>query len=361
MTQRVELGQRSYDIYIENGLMGRAGQVLSSINLQQRITIITNTTIAPLYLNALKTTLQVNGFTTSEIILPDGEQYKTLDSMRAIYDQLLGFGLDRSCSLIALGGGVIGDMTGFAAATFLRGINFVQIPTTLLAQVDSSVGGKTGVNLPGAKNMVGAFKQPVAVIIDPSVLGTLPEREMRAGMAEVIKYGIIREPVFFTFLESGIPAIMRFDAETVSSVIRQCCKIKAEITACDETEQGIRAYLNYGHTLGHAVETLTGYSKYLHGEAVAIGMLSAARLSQFLGFCSVDDVCRIENLIKTAGLPGALPSFSVTDYITAMHKDKKKTGTTVNAVLIKRIGDVFLQPVTQEELQTFLSTESTFC
>jgi len=211
----VELGNRSYGIYIGDGLIGQAGQVLSTIALHKRTAIITNTTIAPLYLEQLKSALHAHGFSTSEIILPDGEQFKTLDSMRVIYDQLLSLGLDRSCALIALGGGVIGDMTGFAAATFLRGIPFVQIPTTLLAQVDSSVGGKTGVNLPGGKNMVGAFNQPVAVLIDPLVLGTLPGRELRAGMAEVIKYGIISDPGFFTFLEERMHSVLQLVPETI--------------------------------------------------------------------------------------------------------------------------------------------------
>ncbi len=275
--------------------------------------------------------------------------------MRIIYDQLLDLGLDRSCALIALGGGVIGDMTGFAAATFLRGIPFVQIPTTLLAQVDSSVGGKTGVNLPGGKNMVGAFNQPVAVLIDPLVLGTLPERELRAGMAEVIKYGIISDPGFFTFLEQSMHTVLKLDPDTVSTVIRQCCLIKADITSRDETEKGVRAYLNFGHTLGHAVETLTGYSRFLHGEAVAIGMLAAAQLSHTLGFCEAEDVDRIDSLITAVGLPVAIPPFPVSDYLQAMLKDKKKTGSIINVVLMKRIGDVFLRPVAQEQLQAFLS------
>lgn len=354
-TVRVELGSRSYDIYIAHGLIERAGHILSGIIPNKHIAIITNATIAPLYLEPLIEALNAHGFKTGKIILPDGEQFKTLDSMRVIYDQLLGLELDRSCCLIALGGGVIGDMTGFAAATFLRGIPFVQIPTTLLAQVDSSVGGKTGVNLPGGKNMVGAFNQPAAVLIDPLVLGTLPSRELRAGMAEVIKYGIISDPGFFAFLEESMHSVLQLDAETVSMVIRKCCLNKADITAQDETEKGIRAYLNYGHTLGHAVETLTGYSRFLHGEAVAIGMLAAAQLSRALGFCEPEDVGRIDALIKSAGLPVTIPPFPISDYLQAMLKDKKKTGSIINVVLMKRIGDVFLQPVSQDQLQVFLN------
>jgi 3-dehydroquinate synthase len=360
-TVRVELGSRSYDIVIANGQLSSVGQLLSSINVHKNTTIITNTTIAPLYLDVLKTTLHVNGFKTSEIILPDGEQYKTLDSMRDIYDQLLSFGLDRSCSLIALGGGVIGDMTGFAAATFLRGIPFVQIPTTLLSQVDSSVGGKTGVNLPGGKNMVGSFYQPAAVIIDPLVLETLPKRELQSGMAEVIKYGIISDPDFFAFLESNMDSIMKLDAESISTVISQCCRIKADITSQDETEQSIRAHLNYGHTLGHAVETLTGYSKYLHGEAVAIGMHAAALLSRSLGFCEDSDVGRIKALLQAADLPIDVPPLTVSEYLHAIQKDKKRTGATLNFVLVRSIGDAFMYSVAQERLQAFLGGELALC
>jgi len=353
-TVRVELGQRSYDISIGDGLLDSAGRLLNNLGLSNRLTIVTNTTVAPLYLEKLKTSLHANGFKTFEIILPDGEQFKTLDTMRSIYEQLLGFGLDRTCSLIALGGGVIGDMTGFAAATFLRGIQFVQIPTTLLSQVDSSVGGKTGVNLPGGKNLVGAFYQPAAVIIDPLVLTTLPEQELCAGLAEVIKYGIINAPDFFAFLELNMDSVLQLDTDSVSTVISRCCSLKADITSRDETEKGIRAHLNYGHTLGHAVETLTGYSKYLHGEAVAIGMVAAAQLSLSLGYCEAKDVDRIKGLLKAARLPVNAPSFSSDEYLQAMQKDKKKTGSTINFVLLNCIGDVFLQPVTEAQLRTGL-------
>jgi 3-dehydroquinate synthase len=355
----VELGQRSYTIYIENGAMNSVGTILSSSNPGTRVAIITNTTVAPLYLDTLKTSLHGKGFTTSEIILPDGEQYKTLDSMRGIYEQLLDFGLDRTSTLIALGGGVVGDMTGFAAATFLRGVPFVQIPTTLLAQVDSSVGGKTGVNLPGGKNMVGSFYQPIAVIIDPLVLETLPERELRAGMAEVIKYGIIRDADFFCFLESNMGPILKLDPDSISAVIRKCCGIKADITSCDETEHGVRAILNFGHTLGHAVETLTGYSSFLHGEAVAIGMQAAAELSHALGYCKANDVSRITGLIKAAGLPVSAPSFSAAEYIHAMQKDKKKSGAILNFVLVKEIGGGFMRAVSNEHLQVLLERINT--
>ncbi len=360
-TQRVELGQRSYDIYLENGLLQRAGQVLGTRNLHKAVTIITNTTIAPLYLEVLKISLHKQGFKTREIILPDGEQYKTLDSMRSIYDTLLEFGLDRSSSLIALGGGVIGDMTGFAAATFLRGIPFVQIPTTLLAQVDSSVGGKTGVNLPGGKNMVGSFYQPVAVLIDPLVLETLPVRELRAGISEVIKYGIINDQDLFGFLEANMPSILNLDTKSIAEVIIRCCRIKAVITSQDETEKGVRAHLNFGHTVGHAVETLTGYSKYLHGEAVAIGIVAAAVLSCSLGFCGEADVTRITNLIQAAGLPATVPPFSVADYTNAMLKDKKKSGSTLNFVLVKQVGEVCLSPVSQDQLEILFDGDSAPC
>ena len=353
-TVDVDLGLRSYDIHIDNGLIGRAGTLLSAA-MGRTAAVITNSTIAPLYLTALKNSLAAAGFKVFEIVLPDGEQFKTLDTMHVIYDQLLGFGLDRSGFLVALGGGVVGDMTGFAAATFLRGIPFVQIPTTLLAQVDSSVGGKTGVNLPGGKNMVGAFYQPKAVIIDPLVLQTLPERELRAGLAEVIKYGVISDPGFFAFLESNLRAIMRLDTAALASVIVRCCSIKADITSRDEREQGVRAHLNFGHTLGHAVETLTGYADFLHGEAVAIGMCAAAQLAQSLGLCGAADVQRIEGLVTSAGLPVAAPLFPAVDYLHVMLKDKKKTGSTVNFVLPHRIGEVVLHPVSQDRLRAFLT------
>jgi 3-dehydroquinate synthase len=351
---RVELGQRSYSIYIEKDLLGRAGDLLAPVLTGTRVAVITNTTVAPLYLDALKNTLHGHGFEIQEIILPDGEQYKTLESMGNMYEQLLDFGHDRSSTLIALGGGVIGDITGFAAATFLRGIAFVQIPTTLLAQVDSSVGGKTGVNLPGGKNMVGAFYQPEIVLVDPEVLNTLPARELRAGVAEVIKYGIIRDADFFAYLESSMPDVLQLAPEAISKVIRQCCSIKAAITTQDETEKGIRAYLNFGHTFGHAVETVTGYTEFLHGEAVAIGMHKAAMLSNALGFCTSADCERIEALIRAAGLPVQPPSYTAADYVHAMMKDKKKKGSKLNFVMIKRIGEAFLQTVTHDQLHLLL-------
>lgn len=353
---RVELGQRTYDISITNGSLGSVGPLLKSLDLGNRIVIVTNTTVAPLYLDTVQSSLQKAGFDVSRIILPDGEQFKNLDTMRLIYDELMELGLDRSSALIALGGGVIGDMTGFAAASFLRGIRFVQIPTTLLAQVDSSVGGKTGINLTGGKNMVGSFYQPAAVVIDPLVLETLPASELSAGIAEVVKYGIIRDLDFFCFLETNIDLILQLDSEAVSTVISRCCSLKADITSRDETEKGIRAHLNYGHTIGHAVETLTAYSEYLHGEAVAIGMVAAARLSRLLGCCGSEDVERIEDLIRAARLPVKVPTFSAGEYIQAMQKDKKKTGTEINFVLLKSIGEVFLQPVTEEQLRTLLAS-----
>jgi len=354
-TVHIELGQRSYDVYIKSGLLDHSGQLLSNFVPNKNVAIITNSTIATLYLDVLKLSLHAHGFSSREIILSDGEQFKTLESMQVIYEQLAGFDLDRASALIALGGGVIGDMAGFAAATFLRGISFFQIPTTLLAQVDSSVGGKTGVNLPGGKNLVGAFYQPAAVIIDPCVLGTLPEPELNAGLAEVIKYGIIRDAGFFGFIENHLNAIRQRETDVLSSLIMKCCRIKADIVSRDETEKGVRAHLNYGHTLGHAVETLTGYCGFLHGEAVAIGMCAAAQLSRALGFCELPDVQRIESLISSCGLPVRAPVFPVADYMDAMLKDKKKSGSTINCVLLRRIGEVFLYPVSPELLSEHLS------
>lgn len=353
-TVHVGLGSRSYDIHIASGILDRSGTLLADIGLS-RICIITNTTVAALYLERMKQSLVDQGIDSVDIILPDGEQFKTLETMHDIYQQLLGFGLDRASAVLALGGGVVGDMAGFAAATFMRGIPFIQFPTTLLAQVDSSVGGKTGVNLPGGKNMVGAFHQPVIVIIDPDVLGTLSVRELRAGFAEVIKYGIIQDPDFFGFLDSSIDALSSREAGVLAGVISRCCAIKADIVERDETEQGIRAQLNYGHTLGHAVETLAGYGTFLHGEAVAIGMCAAAGISAELGECGQDVALRIRSLVSRAGLPTDVPAFPVRDYIGAMLRDKKKAGSTVKFVLPRAVGDVFLRPFTPGQLERCLA------
>ena len=323
-TVSVELGQRSYAINIEERLLDFAGTVMQKLPVSGSAAIITNTTIAPLYAARLSASLEAAGIKAPVIALPDGEKFKTLEQIEHIYSHLLAAGLDRKSFLIALGGGVIGDMTGFAAATFMRGIPFIQIPTTLLAQVDSSVGGKTGVNLKEGKNLAGAFHQPLVVLIDPRVLTTLASRELRSGMAEVIKTSVIQDAGLFHYLELNTPAAAAADIPVLTHVIAACCQIKARITSQDETEQGIRAYLNFGHTIGHAIEALTGFSTYAHGEAVALGMAAITRLSSSLGYCDCNAAQRVEQLIQRAGLPSELPDFSAPAYVDAILRDKKK-------------------------------------
>jgi len=349
-TLTVDLGSRSYKIFIEEQLLDKAGSSIDSLLATRRAAIITNTTIAPLYAGRLATALTASGFETSIIELPDGEQFKTLDRIHGMYSEMLAAGLDRQSVLIALGGGVVGDMTGFAAATFMRGIDFIQIPTTLLAQVDSSVGGKTGVNLTEGKNLIGSFHQPRIVLIDPQVLTTLDIRELQSGTSEVIKTAIIRDASFFEFLEQNIQGIATCDMAVLQHIIATCCRTKAAIISEDETEQGIRAFLNFGHTIGHAIETLTRYETYTHGEAVAIGMAAISHLSSKLGFCSLNDANRIVALIQRAGLPTTLPSFSPEDYCAAILKDKKKTADIIKIVFLKQIGEVFLREISAAQL-----------
>jgi len=354
-TVPVELGSRSYTIHIEEQLLDCAGSFIQKLALSENAAIITNMTIAPLYAARLAASLEKAGIKAALITLPDGEKYKTLGQIEHIYSQLLGSGLDRKSFLIALGGGVIGDMTGFAAATFMRGIPFIQIPTTLLAQVDSSVGGKTGVNLKEGKNLAGAFYQPRIVLIDPQVLVTLDPCELRSGLAEVIKTAVIHDAALFKYLEANTPAATAADIPVLKHIIANCCKTKAQITSRDETELGIRAHLNFGHTIGHAIEVLTGFSTYSHGEAVAMGMAAITRLSGKFGYCESSAALRVERLIHLAGLPFELPFFSASDYVDAILKDKKKSAGTVNMVFFKAIGSVFLRAVSAGELFEIMS------
>jgi 3-dehydroquinate synthase len=353
----VKLGKRSYRIVIEKGLLCRAGELVSELPLQKAATVITNTTVSPLYLPALKKSLEQASFQVNEIIIPDGEEYKGLSWMEKIYTKLLSQNLDRKSPVIALGGGVVGDIAGFAASTFFRGVPFIQIPTTLLSQVDSSVGGKTGVNLPGGKNMVGSFYQPSIVIIDPDVLKTLDPRELRTGMAEVIKYGIISDRYFFSFLNEHMDQALSLHGSTLSEIIKTCCTIKAIITSKDETEKGIRSILNFGHTIGHAIETLTRYKEYKHGEAVSIGMAAASKLSASWGLCHIENYERVTALLKKAGLPTELPDFPSPEYVEVMKRDKKRSGKNIRMVLMKRIGEVFLKETTAEKLISSLMEE----
>ena len=332
----VALGDRSYPIYIGSGLLNQEQLYTQHIKSKQVI-VITNSTIAPLYLDQVLNNLQ--NFTVETLILPDGEQFKTLDYVTQIFDKLLSCKFSRNATLIALGGGVIGDMGGFSAACYQRGIAFIQIPTSLLAQVDSSVGGKTGVNHPLGKNMIGAFYQPLCVIADADVLNTLDDRQLSAGLAEVIKYGLIRDIEFFEWLEQNIELLLARDKAALAFAIERSCLNKAQIVAEDETETGIRATLNLGHTFGHAIETGTGYGTYLHGEAVSIGTCQAADLSRRKGWLTDADVERIIALFKKANLPVKPPEQLDSDqFLELMAVDKKNIDGNIRLILLTAIG-----------------------
>ncbi|MGB5426293.1 MAG: 3-dehydroquinate synthase [Gammaproteobacteria bacterium] len=336
-TLTVELGSRSYPIHIGQQLLRDAGLLAPHIRSRQ-VMIVTNETIAPLYLDSIRQ--QLSHFDTAAVILPDGEQYKTLDTLNSIFTALLEQRFNRDCTLVALGGGVVGDITGFAAASYQRGVAFLQIPTTLLAQVDSSVGGKTGVNHPLGKNMIGAFHQPGCVIIDTDTLDTLDDRQLSAGLAEVIKYGLIRDAGFFDWLETNMTALRARDKQALAYAIERSCSIKAEIVAADERESGQRALLNLGHTFGHAIETCTGYGNWLHGEAVATGMLMAADLSARHGWVSTETVQRTKQLLQSAALPTAPPAeMNEVQFMNLMAIDKKVVEGELRLVLLKGIGD----------------------
>jgi 3-dehydroquinate synthase len=333
----VDLGERSYPIYIGENLISQADLYTRHINSKQ-VLIVTNTTVAPLYLELLQSAL--DSFQVETVILPDGEQYKNLEILDNIFTQLLEKRFDRGCTLIALGGGVVGDMTGFAAACYQRGVNFVQIPTTLLAQVDSSVGGKTGVNHALGKNMIGAFHQPLCVIADTSSLATLDDRQLAAGIAEIIKYGLINDLEFFEWLETNIEKLVNRDSDSLAYAIERSCHDKAEIVAADERESGKRALLNLGHTFGHAIETGMGYGEWLHGEAVATGMCMAARLSKRIGWYTSEALKRTEALIDKANLPTNPPeSIDSSQFLALMSVDKKVKDGQIRLVLLKGIGE----------------------
>jgi len=337
-TLKVGLGERSYPIYIGSGLLDQADLLQVHVS-HKRVAIVSNTTIAPLYLQRLTNALQKLNVSTVAIILPDGEEYKNSATLNLIYDALLKNRCERSTPLIALGGGVIGDMTGYAAATYLRGVPFIQIPTTLLAQVDSSVGGKTGINHPLGKNMIGAFYQPQLVLADIDTLNTLPDKELSAGLAEVIKYGLIRDLPFLEWLEQNIDKLRARDTAALQYAIEQSCRNKAEVVAADERERGERALLNLGHTFGHAIESGMGYGNWLHGEGVAAGTVMAAELSQRLGWIDTRDVTRICKLYVRAGLPVTSPDLGVDKYLELMGLDKKVEGGKMRFVLLKHIGN----------------------
>lgn len=335
-TLTVDFGDRAYPIHIGAQLLGRADLIVPHLAGKQ-VCIVTNTTIAPLYLERVKNAL--HGVQVDEVVLPDGEQYKTLAQMNAIFDVLLQKRHNRSTTLIALGGGVVGDMTGFAAACYQRGVDFIQIPTTLLAQVDSSVGGKTGVNHPLGKNMIGAFHQPRCVIADIDVLNTLPPREFSAGVAEVIKYGLICDAEFYAWLQQNIDGLMARDPELLRAAVYRSCANKAKVVAADEREGGLRAILNLGHTFGHAIETAQGYGEWLHGEAVAVGMLMAADFSARLGWIDKNAVDVLRDLLARAKLPLRPPQgMTVEQFLALMAVDKKVLDGQLRLVLLKAIG-----------------------
>jgi len=340
-TLKVALGERSYPIYIGERLLAR-GDLLARHLPQKRAVVVTDTMLAPLYLGRVIDGLAAAGVSAVSVVLPDGEESKGWRTLNALFDALLVNRCERKTALIALGGGVIGDLTGFAAATYLRGVPYVQVPTTLLAQVDSSVGGKTAINHPRGKNMIGAFYQPQVVLADTAVLDTLPAREVGAGLAEVIKYGLIRDLPFFVWLERNIDALVARDPQALAYAVRRSCENKAAVVAADEREEsGQRALLNLGHTFGHAIETGLGYGSWLHGEAVAAGTVIAARVSQQMGLIDAADVARIIALFERARLPVLAPDLGHERYQQLMGLDKKVEGGRIRFILLRGIGDAF--------------------
>ena len=350
-TVNVPLGDRSYDIEIGMSL-DQAGQQIKGLGLGQKIAVVVNPTVKELYAKRVVESLKAQGFMAMVIVIPDGEQHKDLDWANAIYTSLLTNAFDRRSLIVALGGGVIGDLAGFAAATYMRGIPFVQVPTTLLAMVDSSVGGKTGVNHPMGKNMIGAFHQPQKVLMDLEVLKTLPKEEFLSGMAEVIKYGVIWDGAFFDYLDNNRDRILGLDRDALIHVIRRSCEIKAEVVGKDEREGGLRAILNFGHTVGHAIEKAENYTMR-HGEAVAIGMVYASRLAFATGLCDASVPERVEKLIASYGLPTNLRSLSrkptVQGLMDTMQIDKKAEGGKVKFVLPTKIGEVVITKEWEEQ------------
>ena len=348
-TLNVDLGDRSYPITIGQSLLGEKAVVAAKIP-GKRVAIVTNTVVAPLYLDRLTQTLVAAGKQVTHIVLPDGEEEKNWGSLMKVFDVLLAEKCDRKTTLVALGGGVIGDLTGFAAAAYMRGVPFVQVPTTLLSQVDSSVGGKTGINHPLGKNMIGAFYQPQAVIADISTLNTLPPRELSAGLSEVIKHGAIIDAPFFDWIEENIDKLVQKNADALAYAIKRSCEIKSDVVRQDEREGGLRAILNFGHTFGHAIEAGMGYGVWLHGEAVGCGMVMAADLSHRLGFIDEGTKARITAVVKAAGLPIVAPDLGVDRWLELMEVDKKNEGGQIKFILLKPLGTSVIMPVPQELL-----------
>ncbi|HRH17691.1 MAG TPA: 3-dehydroquinate synthase [Aquabacterium sp.] len=356
-TVRIDLGDRSYDILIGQGLLGDsrsyAGLPKSSTAL-----IVTNTTVGPLYTARLRQALSAHHAKVMDVELPDGEQYKDWPALNQVFTKLLDEAADRKTVLYALGGGVIGDMTGFAAACYMRGVPFVQVPTTLLAQVDSSVGGKTAINHPAGKNMIGAFYQPQRVICDLDTLDTLPQRELLAGLAEVIKYGPIADADFLSWLEAHMDALLARDRVALKHAIQRSCEIKAWVVGQDEKESGLRAILNFGHTFGHAIESGLGYGEWLHGEAVGCGMVMAADLSQRLGLIDASTALRIRTLIERTGLPVEGPQLGADRYLALMQVDKKAEGGEIRFVVIDELGRASMRPAPESMVRDVIAANT---
>jgi 3-dehydroquinate synthase len=354
-TLTVALGERSYPIHVGAGLLGRAADLLKPLALERAI-VVTNPIVAGHHLERMQAALAGSGIKSDVIVVPDGEKHKDWSTLYAIHTRLLELKADRSTTIVALGGGVIGDLAGFAAATYQRGVPLIQVPTTLLAQVDSAVGGKTAVNHPLGKNMIGAFYQPRMVLSDTSTIATLNDRDYRAGIAEVIKYGAIRDRALFEWLESNVDALRARDADAVVHAVIESCRIKSEIVATDERETGVRALLNFGHTFGHAIETTTGYAAWLHGEAVAAGMVLASRLSRLAAGLSSSDAARVAALVQRAGLPVKPPQLQSSVWLQAMGRDKKAERGTMRFVLLEALGrGVIRADVTAEQLVACLA------
>ena len=350
-TVTVELGDRSYPIVIGTGVLEQVGPRLGALAPGRSAAIISNPTVGKLYLNRVVGSLEAAGFHTASVEIPDGETHKNLAWLTFVYDRLLDARMDRTSTVLALGGGVIGDLAGFAAGTFLRGVPFVQLPTTLLAQVDSSVGGKTGVNHPAGKNLIGVFYQPQLVLIDVETLKTLPRRELVAGLVEVIKYAVILDAELFVLIEENLERILALDTELLRHIVHRCCTLKAMVVQRDERESDYRSILNFGHTVGHAIESLTEYTRYLHGEAVAIGMVSAARISRSRGYCTDETVQRIVALLKRAELPVEVPQeLSRASLGLAVEGDKKVAGGKVKFVCLEDLGRTRFVHLTGQEV-----------
>lgn len=355
-TIKVNLGDRSYPIHVGEKLLPCIGEFLQQVGCRGKVGIVTNPTVAAIYLKPVEEALDRSGFNVTTVLVPDGEEHKNLKSLSDIYDRLITDRFERNSSIVALGGGVIGDMAGYAAATFLRGISYVQVPTTLLAQVDSSIGGKTGINHQEGKNLIGAFYQPRLVVVDLEVLQTLPRREFVSGLAEVIKYGIIADPKLFALLEHSLERLMALDRELLEEVITACCAIKGEVVEKDERETDYRSVLNFGHTIGHALEAMTRYERFLHGEAVAIGMVQAAAISLNQALCDRGSLKRIRKLIAAAGLPIEIPSdISPLDIVKSMELDKKSAGGRIKFVLCEGIGRTRFHWLAPEEIVSQLT------